>query len=130
MPTIEKSAEQEVFDAIFMTCLNLGYRTFDYLPAKDTQYPFVFIGEIFQQDRHTKSGLFGDIQATVHIYNDYKKRRETTTMRDTIKRELYKLKRAGSINLTLKRGTGQILIDNSTPEPLLHGFLELEFTFN
>ena len=130
MPTIEKSAEQEVFDAIFVTCLNLGYDTYDYLPAKDAKYPFVFVGEIFQQDRHTKSGLFGDIQATVHIYNDRKKRRETTTMRDTIKHELYKVKRAGNIYLRLKRGTGQILIDNSTPEPLLHGILELEFTFN
>lgn len=130
MAIIEKSPEQEVFDAIFATCLRLGYRTFDYLPADGTAYPFVYVGEIFQQDRHTKSGLFGDIQATVHIYNDRKKRRDTTTMRDTIKRELYKVKRAGNINLTLRRGTGQILIDNTTPEPLLHGVLELEFTFN
>jgi hypothetical protein len=127
---VSKSPEQEIFDAIFSTCLNLGYRTYDYLPPNGTQYPFVYIGEVFQQDRHTKSGLFGDIQVTVHIYNDRKKRKETTTMRDTIKNELYKLKRAGSINVMLKRGTGQILIDNSTSEPLLHGILELEFTYN
>lgn len=127
---MSKSPEQEIFDAIFSTCLNLGYRTYDYLPPNGTQYPFVYIGEVFQQDRHTKSGLFGDIQVTVHIYNDRKKRKETTTMRDTIKNELYNLKRAGSINVMLKRGTGQILIDNSTSEPLLHGILELEFTYN
>lgn len=127
---MSKSPEQEIFDAIFSTCLNLGYRTYDYLPPNGTQYPFVYIGEVFQQDRHTKSGLFGDIQVTVHIYNDRKKRKETTTMRDTIKNELYKLKRAGNINVMLKRGTGQILIDNSTSEPLLHGILELEFTYN
>jgi hypothetical protein len=127
---VSKSPEQEIFDAIFSTCLNLGYRTYDYLPPNGTQYPFVYIGEVFQQDRHTKSGLFGDIQVTVHIYNDRKKRKETTTMRDTIKNELYKLKRAGNINVMLKRGTGQILIDNSTSEPLLHGILELEFTYN
>lgn len=127
---MSKSPEQEIFDAIFSTCLNLGYRTYDYLPPNGTQYPFVYIGEVFQQDRHTKSGLFGDIQVTVHIYNDRKKRKETTTMRDTIKNELYKLKRAGNINVMLKRGTGQILIDNSTSQPLLHGILELEFTYN
>jgi hypothetical protein len=127
---VSKSPEQEIFDAIYSTCLNLGYRTYDYLPPNGTQYPFVYIGEVFQQDRHTKSGLFGDIQVTVHIYNDRKKRKETTTMRDTIKNELYKLKRAGNINVMLKRGTGQILIDNSTSEPLLHGILELEFTYN
>jgi hypothetical protein len=127
---VSKSPEQEIFDAIFSTCLNLGYRTYDYLPPNGTQYPFVYIGEVFQQDRHTKSGLFGDIQVTVHIFNDRKKRKETTTMRDTIKNELYKLKRAGNINVMLKRGTGQILIDNSTSEPLLHGILELEFTYN
>jgi hypothetical protein len=127
---VSKSPEQEIFDAIYSTCLNLGYRTYDYLPPNGTQYPFVYIGEVFQQDRHTKSGLFGDIQVTVHIYNDRKKRKETTTMRDTIKNELYKLKRAGNINVMLKRGTGQILIDNSTSQPLLHGILELEFTYN
>jgi hypothetical protein len=127
---VSKSPEQEIFDAIYSTCLNLGYRTYDYLPPNETQYPFVYIGEVFQQDRHTKSGLFGDIQVTVHIFNDRKKRKETTTMRDTIKNELYKLKRAGNINVMLKRGTGQILIDNSTSEPLLHGILELEFTYN
>ncbi len=127
---MSKSPEQEIFDAIYSTCLNLGYRTYDYLPPNETQYPFVYIGEVFQQDRHTKSGLFGDIQVTVHIFNDRKKRKETTTMRDTIKNELYKLKRAGNINVMLKRGTGQILIDNSTSEPLLHGILELEFTYN
>lgn len=127
---MSKSPEQEIFDAIYSTCLNLGYRTYDYLPPNGTQYPFVYIGEVFQQDRHTKSGLFGDIQVTVHIFNDRKKRKETTTMRDTIKNELYKLKRAGNINVMLKRGTGQILIDNSTSQPLLHGILELEFTYN
>lgn len=127
---MSKSPEQEIFDAIYSTCLNLGYRTYDYLPPNETQYPFVYIGEVFQQDRHTKSGLFGDIQVTVHIFNDRKKRKETTTMRDTIKNELYKLKRAGNINVMLKRGTGQILIDNSTSQPLLHGILELEFTYN
>lgn len=127
--SIEKSPEQEVFDAIFIESQNLGYRTFDYLPPGNTEYPFVFIGEIFQQDRHTKSGLFGDIQATVHVYNHYRDRRETTTMRDSIKHAMYQKKQAGSINLTLKRGTGQIIIDDSFSQTLLHGILELEFTF-
>jgi len=126
---LEKSPEQEVFDVVYMKCQQLGYDVYDYLPPEQTAYPFVYVGEVFQQDRHTKSGLFGDVQVTVHVYNDYQKRRETTTMRDRIKHELYKVRNAGSINLTLKRGTGQIFIDDSTTEPLLHGVLELEFTF-
>lgn len=130
MATVEKSPEQTIFDTIFATCLNLGYRTFGYLPPDKTQFPFVYIGEIFQQDRHTKSGLFGDVQVTVHVYHDYEERKETTTMRDTIKRELYRITRAGDIYIRLKRGTGQIIIEKSTGQPLLHGILELEFTFN
>lgn len=129
MPVIEKSPEQELYDAIFQTCLSLGYRTYDYLPPDGTQYPFVFIGEIFQQDRHTKSGLFGDIQVTVHIYNNYKERRETTTMRDNIKHSLYRLKQAGNIYVRLRGGTGQILIDDTGTAPKLHGILELDFTY-
>src|SRR5690625_768139 len=129
MPVIDKSQEQELYDAIFLTCLNHCYRTYDYLPPDGTQYPFVFIGEIFQQDRHTKSGLFGDIQVTVHVYNNYKERRETTTMRDNIKQALYRLKQAGNINVILKEGTGQILIDDTGTVPKLHGILELDFTY-
>lgn len=127
---MENSPEQRVFDAIFEVCQRLGYRVFDYLPAKETSYPFVYVGEIFQQDKQTKSHLYGDIQATVHIYNDYKKRRETTSMRDNIKLEMYKVKNVDGMRLKLNRGTGQILIDDTTPETLLHGILELEFTFN
>lgn len=124
-----KSPEQLLFDEIFKVCLNLGYNTFDYLPEK-TSYPFVYIGEIFQQDRRTKSHLYGDVQVTVHIYNDYRKRAETTSMRDNIKLALYNTKKAGPMNISLKNATGQILIDDTTPETLLHGILELDFRFN
>ena|SRR5699024_4318132 len=127
---MENSPEQRVFDAIFKVCQRLNYRVFDYLPARETPYPFVYVGEIFQQDRQTKSNLYGNIQATIHIYNDYKKRRETTSMRDNIKLEMYRIKDIDGMRLKLNRGTGQILIDDSTPETLIHGILELEFTFN
>src|SRR5690625_5250600 len=129
MPVIEKSPEQELYDAIFLTCLNLGYSTYDYLPPDGPQYPLVFIGELFQQDRHTKSGLFGDIQVTVHGYTNYKERRETTTMRDNIKLALYRLKQAGSINVILKEGAVQIFIDDTGTVQKLDGILELDFTY-
>ncbi|MBW8350779.1 DUF3168 domain-containing protein [Bacillus sp. IITD106] len=125
-----KSPQQQVFDAVFLASFLLGYKTFDYLPAKETTYPFVYIGEQTDQDRRTKSLIYGRVQQTIHIYHDYKKRRELTTMMDKLKVECRKLKQTENFYLTFKNITSRTLIDTSTGEPLLHGVIEVEFQFN
>lgn len=125
-----KSPQQQLFDAIFRASLDLGYRTFDYLPANDAGYPFVFIGEQFDQDRRTKQFLFGDVQQTIHVYNSIRNRRETTTMIDRLKVECRKLKRTENFYVTCKNVTGRIIQDDSTPNVLWHGIIEAEFTFH
>lgn len=125
-----KSPQQQIFDVCFKVSHALGYRTFDYLPAKDAGYPFVFVGEQFDQDRATKSIIYGRVQQRIHIYHDYKKRRELTTMIDSIKRELRKLKNTESFYISVKNIESRILPDNSTSQPLLHGVVEVDFQFN
>lgn len=130
MATDLKSPQQQVFDAVFLASFLLGYRTFDYLPAKDTAYPFVYIGEQSDQDLRTKSLIYGRVQQSIHIYHDYKKRRELTMMMDKLKVECRKLKQTENFYLTCKNITARTLIDNSTSEPLLHGIIEVEFQFH
>jgi hypothetical protein len=125
-----KSPQQSIYDAVFATSLNLGYSTYPYLPAKDVAYPFVFVGEQFDQDIPTKSVIYGLVNQTIHIYHTYKKRRELTDMMNTLKREFRKLKKAGNYYLAVRNINAQTMIDNSTGEPLLHGIIEIEFRFN
>lgn len=124
------SPQQQIFNEVFRASYNLGYSTFDYLPANDEEYPFVFIGEQFDQDRRTKQHIYGDVQQTVHIYHDYRMRSELTAMMNNLKVEMRKLKRTSNFYVTCKGITSQTLTDNSTSRTLIHGIIEAEFTFN
>lgn len=132
MPTIEKSPDQAIHDAIFLACMNLGYSVYNYLPGDEAPNPFVFVGEIFEQSRRTKFNVFGDYQVTVHIYaNDPQRdRKKVTDMRDNIKKAFYKLKTANGYQIIPKRHNGRIMNDNSTGVTLIHGILELDMTIN
>lgn len=127
---IQLSPQQQIFNAVFKTCLKLGYRTFDYLPSKDTQMPFVFVGEQFGTDRANKSTVTGLVTQTIHIYNDYRKRGDTSTMMDDIKRELRKLRNTTNFYISIKNINSRTLLDTSTPQTLVHGIIEVEFSFN
>lgn len=125
-----RSPQQAIYDAIFQTSLSLSYKTYPFLPAKDAAYPFVYVGEQFDNDRNTKSVIYGDVIQRIHIYHDYRKRSELTGMMDSLKREIRKLKRADGFALNIKRINAQTLLDTSTTDPLYHGIVEVNITFN
>lgn len=130
MTTDLKSPQQQIYDAVFLASHRLGYRTYPYLPAKDAALPFVYIGEQFDQDRRTKSIIYGDVQQTIHIYHLIENRRDLTDMMNRLKEEIRKIKRTENFYVRSKRITAQTLQDTSTPQPLWHGVIEAEFTFN
>src|SRR5690625_512661 len=99
------SPQQQIYNTIFSSSLGLGYATFDYLPPKEQKLPFVYVGEQFDQDRRTKTFLFGDVQQTIHIYHDIKGRGELTSMMNELKVELRKLKRKINFKLHLNKKT-------------------------
>ncbi|MED4083871.1 hypothetical protein P4637_03205 [Halalkalibacterium halodurans] len=125
-----KSPQQVIFDAVYAASLRLGYATYDYLPAKDTAYPFVYVGEQFDQDLQTKTNIYGRVQQTVHIYHNYRRRRELTAMMDALKVEFRSLKESEGFYITCRNINAQTIIDTSTPDVLLHGIIEVEFQFN
>lgn len=127
------SPQQEIFTAVRGICVNLfgASNVFDYLPEDGTPYPFVFIGEQYSNDRPNKSAVFGTVTQTVHVYhNDYKKRGTTTSMMDAIKKEVRKLKATPHFYVKVHNIDDQVLPDNTTATPLLHGVIEIEMQFN
>lgn len=125
-----KSPQQAIFDAVYAASLRLGYATYDYLPARDAAYPFVFVGEQFDQDMQTKTNLYGRVQQTIHLYHSYRKRGELTAMMDALKVELRRLKRVEGFSLVCRNISARTLIDDSTTDTLIHGIVEVEFQFN
>src|SRR5690625_4591428 len=125
-----KSPQQQIFDAVFAASLELGYPTYDYLPANEASYPFVFVGEQFDNDIETKGPIYGHVTQTIHVFHNYRKRRELTTMMDKLKVACRKLKRTEHFYITCRSVNAQTLIDNSTSQPLLHGIIEVEFSFS
>ena len=125
-----KSPQQQIFDTLFKTSINLGYRTFDFLPANDVAYPFVYIGEQFDQDRNLKDVVIGEVQQTIHIYHTQRNRRSLTDMMDNLKTEIRKLKKTENFEIRASSITAQTLPDNSTSAALLHGIVEVTIKFN
>lgn len=130
MATNLKSPQQFIFDEVFIQSLNLGYKTFDYLPSSSAGYPIVIIGEQFSEDVANKTNVHGFVNQTIHIYHNRKRRRELTDMINALKASFRRMKQAGPYRVRVNSIDDQIMFDNSTAETLLHGIIDVEFRFN
>lgn len=130
MTTELKSPQQQIYDAVFIKSLNLTDNTYMYLPDGNAGYPFVYVGEQFDQDIANKSTVAGNVQQTLHIYGTVKQRRQVSTLVNNLKRDLRTINHTENFNVTVKGIDGQIILDNSTSTNLLHGIVEVEFSFN
>lgn len=122
--------QQQIFNKVFEVCLSLGFKTFDFLPAEGEEYPFVFIGEQSDIDRENKSTVTGLVMQTVHFYGDYRKRGDLSVMMNDLKRELRKVKHTKNFYLNVKKINARTLPDNTAARRLIHGIVEVEFSFN
>jgi hypothetical protein len=129
METI-KSPQQAIFDAVFLASLQLGYDTYDFLPPKGAKYPFVYIGEQFDQDRATKSRIIGRVQQTIHIYADVRSRRTMTDMMNALKVAARQLNKADGYHISIRTLNAQARNETAGTEQLKHGIIELDFQFN
>lgn len=124
-----KSPEQALYDAVFAISLQLGYDTYDDTPA-DVPYPFVYIGEQSYQESRTKSGPYGTIQQTVHIYGLYSNRSGVTAMERRIKDACRRIGNKDGYYFIYRDATGQMIKDVSTSDVLWHNVMDLEFRYN
>jgi len=122
-----KSPQQQIYDAVFLQAYLLGYRVFDYLPAKSEAYPFVYVGEQSDQDLRTKDTIYGNVQQSIYIFHNREKRRELTTMMDALKTKLRELKKTDNFYVTCQGITAQTRIETNG---LLQGIIEVEYKFH
>lgn len=121
--------QQAVFTQLKIDIEAKGYDTYDGdLPPKDASYPFVYLGNNTQRDNSTKAGNIGEVTQMIHVWhNDVKKRGTVSAMLADIKDVCRELERKYPV--ILSGMTQDILPDNTTKQPLLHGVLTVNFKF-
>ncbi len=127
---MHKSADQELYDAVFKRSQVLGYATFDYLPPETTPYPFIHIGEVLIAPKPTKTVWLGEASITINAWGGITNRNIISVMLNTLLRDLTNLKTDG-YQYTIRPRDAQIRVlqDNSTGESLWHGILTIYFDF-
>lgn len=122
-------AQQELF-AYFKTQLN----AYDgQLPPRGTTYPFYYIADTRQQYGSAKSHDYGYVTLIVHIWhNDEKQRGTVSEMMQNVMTKAGQLDETTNFKWSLIRNETeqQILADNTTQPPLMHGWSSLRFSYS
>lgn len=124
--------QQELFTALLLQLQELGYDVYDtFLPPEGTPYPFVYLADNHLVDDANKTAVFGNVFQTIHIWHNNPRQRGTVSrMLLEIKNLCRKLTHTENFAWQLRNVDQQILPDNTTNTPLLHGLLEVEFKFS
>lgn len=125
------SPSQRIYTRIKFICHELGLDVYEQLPNLDAPYPFVQIGEQFEQLTVTnKDRLFGTTQVTLHVWHNNELQRGTLTdLMDTIKAELWKIQKVDGLTVDVTGTNSQVLVDTSTDSKLLHGIIEIDLDY-
>jgi len=126
-----KLPSQQIYDACFKTCAELGYDVYDYLPDDATKYPFVFMAETNQVDDPTKTQINGYVYQTIHVYGLKNSRVEVTNMANAILAAFRKLKAVETMHIALENNYTNIrtILDTSTKTQLWHSVIDVRFRF-
>lgn len=122
-------AQQELF-TYFKTQLD----AYDgQLPPRGTTYPFYYIADTRQQYGSAKSHDYGYVTLIVHIWhNDEKQRGTVSEMMQNVMTKAGQLDETTNFKWSLIRNETeqQILADNTTQPPLMHGWSSLRFSYS
>lgn len=122
-------AQQELF-SYFKTQLN----AYDgMLPPQGTPYPFYYLADTRQQLGTAKTQDYGYVTLIVHVWHDNPKKRGTVSvMMDNIIGMAGSLEETANFKWSLIRNETeqQILADNTTTPPLMHGWSSLRFCYS
>lgn len=120
----------ELFDKAFEVSESLGFSTYDYLPQDEVAYPFVFIGEQFNEDQLTKGRMVGESNIIVHIFHDHLHRRELNAAMARLRVALLNIRETEHFSWNPAGSNSNTVGDGSPANPTFHGFLDITYTFN
>ena len=123
--------QQELFIALKLGIEKLSYAVYDgALPPADTPYPFVYLGDFRQNDTVYKNAVSGTVYPVIHVWHiNINQRGTVSKMLLNIKAVLYGLKRTNNYSWLIKNVNTQIISDDTTNTPLLHGVIEADCIF-
>ena len=124
--------QQELFTKLLTEIKALGYDVYDdFLPSDGTPYPFVYLADSQQIDEANKTAVFGNVYQTIHVWHNNPRQRGTVSkMLLAIKNTCRKLEHTDNFAWNVRNVNQRILPDKTTKQPLLHGLLEIEFSFS
>lgn len=124
--------QQEIFTEMLTALRNAGETVYDgYLPPEGVPYPFIYMGESQQFDTANKTATFGEVVQTFHVYhNNPKNRGEVSGKLLKIKQIANDMKHSANFAWWATGVNQQIMPDNTTDKPLIHGVLDITFRFS
>lgn len=101
------------------------------LPPDGTPYPFIYLADTTQEDSDKyKDVASGTVRQIIRSYvGSPESRGDLSMMLLMLKRACKEITRTSNFRWRVERFHQNILPDNTTKHPLLHGFLEVEFSF-
>lgn len=124
--------QQELFTKLLTEIKVLGYDVYDgFLPPDGAPYPFIYLADSQQTDDANKTAVFGNVYQTIHVWHNNPRQRGTVSkMLLAIKNTCRKLDHTDNFAWDVRNVNQRILPDKTTKQPLLHGLLEIEFSFS
>ncbi len=124
--------QQELFTKLLTEIKALGYDVYDgFLPPDGAPYPFIYLADSQQTDDANKTAVFGNVYQTIHVWHNNPRQRGTVSkMLLAIKNTCRKLEHTDNFAWNVRNVNQRILPDKTTKQPLLHGLLEIEFSFS
>lgn len=124
--------QQELFSKLKKDLESKGFAVYDgFLPPEGTPYPFVYLGDSQQTDDTNKSAVFGNVFQTIHVWHNNPRQRGTVSqILLEIKLSCRLIEHTDNFAWNVLNITQQILKDDTTATPLLHGVLDVEWKFS
>lgn len=124
--------QQELFTAYKLGLEAKGYAVYDgKLPPKGTPYPFIYLGDFRQSDQVLKNAVNGNVYPKIHVWHNSPNQRGTVSaMLLDIKRVIYQTEKTNGFSWLVQSVNTQIIPDNTTKTPLLHGVVDAGLKFS
>ena len=124
--------QQEIFSKLKKDLEAKGFAVYEgFLPPEGTPYPFVYLGDSQQTDDANKSAVFGNVFQTIHVWHNNPRQRGTVSqMLLEIKLTCRLIEHTNNFAWGVRNISQQIIPDNTTNTPLLHGVLDVEWKFS